>query len=78
MSACLRDEALAIDSHADTRRKLGTKGAGRAHIRPLHPCVSFWLGADCDEVGEGLGGIGAIGALDASAACPFAPRLPSA
>jgi hypothetical protein len=78
MSACLQNEALAIDGHADTRRKLGTKGVGRAHNRPLHPCVSFWLGADSDEVGEGLGGIGAIGALDASAACPFAPRLPSA
>ena len=73
-----QEEALATDGDADTRHKLGTKGVGRAHNRPLRPCVSFWLGADCDEVGEGTEGTEAIGALDASAACPFAPRLPSA
>jgi hypothetical protein len=74
MSACLQDEALAIDSHADTRRKLGTKGAGRSHNRLLHPCVSFWPGADCDEGGEGLRGhrghrsVGRFGCMSVCAA----------
>ena len=61
MSTCLQEEALAIDGHTDTSRMRGTKGVSRAHNRPLHPCVTFWLSADCDEVGEGLGGIGDIG-----------------